>query len=35
MIKMLKSNLSVSVLVQFNPWFKFYFPLFWGMLMSD
>ena len=23
------------VVVQFYPWFKFYFPLFWGMVMSD
>ena len=23
MIKMLKSNLSVPILVQFNPWFEF------------
>ena len=21
------------VVVQFYPWFKFYFPLFWGMVM--
>ena len=21
--------------VQFYPWFKFYFPLFWGMVMND
>ena len=21
--------------VQFYPWFKFYFPLFWGMVMYD
>ena len=23
----------VYVVVQFYPWFKFYFPLFWGMVM--
>ena len=23
------------VVVQFYPWFKFYFPLFWGMEMYD
>ena len=22
-------------MVQFYPWFKFYFPLFWGMVMYD
>ena len=22
-----------SIVVQFNPWLKFYFPLFWGMVM--
>ena len=25
--------MCVSVVVQFYPWFKFYFPLFWGMVM--
>ena len=25
----------VYVVVQFFPWFKFYFSLFWGMLMYD
>ena len=25
----------VSVVVQFYPWFKFYFPLFLGMVMYD
>ena len=24
---------NVYVVVQFYPWFKFYFPLFWGMVM--
>ena len=24
----------VYVVVQFYPWFKFYFPLFWGMVIS-
>ena len=28
-------ELSVYVVVQFYPWFKFYFPLFWGMVMYD
>ena len=23
----------VYVVVQFYPWFKFYFPLFWGMVI--
>ena len=23
------------VVVQFYPWFKSYFPLFWGMVMCD
>ena len=23
------------VVVQFHPWFKFYFHLFWGMVMYD
>ena len=27
--------LGVYVVVQFYPWFKFYFPLFWGMLTYD
>ena len=26
---------SVYVVVQFSPWFKFYFPLFLGMVMYD
>ena len=26
---------SVYVVVQFYPWFNFYFPLFWGMVMYD
>ena len=25
----------INVVVQFYPWFKFYFPLFLGMLMYD
>ena len=29
------SAISVYVVVQFYPWFKFYFPLFWGMVMHD
>ena len=26
---------GVFVVVQFYPWFQFYFPLFWGMVMHD
>ena len=26
---------NTNVVVQFYPWFKFYFPLFLGMVMSD
>ena len=26
--------LHICVVVHFYPWFKFYFPLFWGMVMS-
>ena len=29
------SATSVYLVVQFYPWFKFYFPLFWGMVMYD
>ena len=25
---------GVYVVVEFYPWFKFYFPLFWGIVMS-
>ena len=25
----------IYVVVQFYPWFKFYFPMFWGMVMYD
>ena len=28
-------GLSVHVVVQYYPWFTFYFPLFWGMVMYD
>ena len=28
-------QLRVCVVVQFYPWFKFYFPLFWCMIMYD
>ncbi len=24
---------GVDVVIKFYPWFKFYFPLFWGMVM--
>ena len=27
--------MHVYVVVQFFPWIKFYFPLFWGMVMYD
>ena len=30
-----KGRLQVYVVVQFYPLFKFYFPLFWGMVMYD
>ena len=26
---------DICVVVQFYPWFKFYFPLFWGMVLYD
>ena len=29
------TGLCVYVVVQFYPWFKFYFPLFLGMVMYD
>ena len=29
------SEFHVYVVVQFHPWFKFYFPLFLGMVMYD
>ena len=28
-------NIYIYVVVQFYPWFKFYFPLFWGTEMYD
>ena len=28
-------SLSVHVVVQFYPWFKYYVPLFWSMIMYD
>ena len=28
-------QVNTDVVVQFYPWFKFYFPLFWGMVMYD
>ena len=28
-------QVHVFVVVQFYPWFKCYFPLFWGMVMYD
>ena len=36
--KKIKNNIAVNsvyVVVQFYPWFKFYFPLFLGMVMYD
>ena len=35
LISLLIHFLSVYVVVQFYPWFKFYFPLFLGMVMYD
>ena len=29
------SSVHVYVVVQFHPWFIFYLPLFWGMVMHD
>ena len=31
----LSPRFVIYVVVQFCPWFKFYFPLFWGMVMYD
>ena len=31
----ISNSYSVYVVVQFYPWFKFYFPLFWGMVMYE
>ena len=28
-------NISIHVVVQFYPWFKFFFPLFLGIVMYD
>ena len=28
-------DVNMYVVVQFYPWFKFYFPLFWVMVMCD
>ena len=33
--QMLNYVVLVYVVVQFYPWFNFYFPLFWGMAMYD
>ena len=30
-----EATVDVYVLVQFFHWFKFYFPLFWSMVMYD
>ena len=29
------TNFFVNVAVHFYPWFKCYFPLFWGMVLYD
>ena len=29
------SSVHVYVVVQIHPWFMFYLPLFWGMVMHD
>ena len=29
------SSAHVYVVVQFHPWFMFYLPLFWGMVVYD
>ena len=34
-VRFLLVVIGVSVVVQFYPWFKFYFPLFWCMVMND
>ena len=34
-INTVEVTLYVYVVVQFYPWFKFYFPLFWGMVIYD
>ena len=28
-------KVHACLVVQFYPWFKFYFPLFWGMVMYE
>ena len=33
--KLFRTETNVAVVVQFYPWFKFYFPLCWGMVMYD
>ena len=33
--EMVPKQNHVDVVVQFYPWFKFYFPLFFGMVMYD
>ena len=30
-----KTKIHIDVLVEFHPWFKFYFPLVWGMVKYD
>ena len=33
--KLFRTETNVAVVVQFYPWFKFYFPLCWGLVMYD
>ena len=33
--RLLKTALDAFVVVQFFSWFKFYFPLFWGMVINS
>ena len=33
--KLFRTETNVAVVVQFYPWFKFYFTLCWGMAMCD
>ena len=34
-VSSLETKFYIYVVVQFYPWFKFYFPLFLGMVMYD
>ena len=33
--KLFRTETNVAVVVQFYPWFKFYFPLCWGLVIYD